>query len=58
MKNRMTRDKGFHETYAMRMPFFGGVSAKGAFGAIVKTLRGEYVQQVKAVKGICRLFPR
>ena len=55
---RLTRDKGFHETYAMRMPFFGGVSAKGAFVAIVKTLRGEFVQQVKAAKGICRIYPR
>ena len=55
---RLTRDKGFHETYAMRMPFFGGVSAKGAFVAIVKTLRGEFVQQVKAAKGICRVYPR
>ena len=55
---RLTRDKGFHETYAMRLPIFGGVSAKGAFVAIVKTLRGEYVQQVKAVKGVCRIYPR
>ena len=55
---RLTRDKGFHETYALRLPIFGGVSAKGAFVAIIKTLRGEYVQQVKAAKGICRIYPR
>ena len=55
---RLTRDTGFHETYATRMPLFGGVSAKGAFVAIIKTLRGEYVQQVKAVKGVCRICPR
>ncbi len=40
---RLTRDMGFHETYATRLPLFGGVSAKGAFVAIVKTLRGEFV---------------
>ncbi|MBR1587872.1 MAG: hypothetical protein IJ658_06065, partial [Kiritimatiellae bacterium] len=55
---RLTRDTGFHETYATRLPLFGGVSAKGAFVAIVKTLRGEFVQQVKAAKGICRIYPR
>lgn len=55
---RLTRTKGEHEANRQRMPIFGGVSAKGAFVAIQKTLRGEFTQKVRVKDGVYRLGPR
>ena len=55
---RLTRTKGEHEARRQRMPIFGAVSAKGAFVAIQKTLRGEFTQKVRVMNGVYRLSPR
>ena len=55
---RLERRKGFFETSAQRLPIYGAVSAKGAFVAIQKTLRGEFRQQVRATKDGVRMSAR
>ena len=55
---KLTRDKGFVETAIMRLPIFGVAAPGGSFVAIVKTLRGEFVHQVRASGGRYRINPR